>query len=180
LSSLMRTRENFPVGHPSQIAPSQARLTWRFFRDMLPKKKMYLVGMVTLLILLRLGPGHPILGARMPNSAQSSPARSCTCPRRLIGGLHLSAPVPWPTHSLPTPLPGGAGMSASVAFARAPAFSLYPASPPRQRNESFPPCACPLSLCRGASLSAPPSPRIVVDQRARMPRIPATSHAPAP
>jgi hypothetical protein len=31
LSSLMRTREDFPVGHPSQIAPSQARLTWRFF-----------------------------------------------------------------------------------------------------------------------------------------------------
>jgi hypothetical protein len=31
LSSLMRTRENFSVGHPSQIAPSQARLTWRFF-----------------------------------------------------------------------------------------------------------------------------------------------------
>jgi hypothetical protein len=31
LSSLMRTRENFPVGHSSQIAPSQAHLTWRFF-----------------------------------------------------------------------------------------------------------------------------------------------------
>jgi hypothetical protein len=61
LSSLMRTRENFPVGHPSQIAPSQARLTWRFFRDRLPKKKMQLVGMDTLLILLSLGPGnhHP-------------------------------------------------------------------------------------------------------------------------
>jgi hypothetical protein len=27
LFSLMRTQENFPVGHPSQIAPSQARLT---------------------------------------------------------------------------------------------------------------------------------------------------------
>jgi hypothetical protein len=27
LSSLMRTRENFPVGHSSQIALSQARLT---------------------------------------------------------------------------------------------------------------------------------------------------------
>jgi hypothetical protein len=27
LSSLMRTPENFPVGHPSQIALSQARLT---------------------------------------------------------------------------------------------------------------------------------------------------------
>jgi hypothetical protein len=38
LSSLMCTRENFPVGHPSQIASSQARLTWRFFRDRLPKK----------------------------------------------------------------------------------------------------------------------------------------------
>jgi hypothetical protein len=58
LSSLMRTRENFPVGHPSQIAPSQARLTWRFFRDRLPKKKMHLIGMNTLLILLSLGPGY--------------------------------------------------------------------------------------------------------------------------
>jgi hypothetical protein len=38
LSSVMRTRENFPVGHRSQIAPSQARLTWRFFRDRLQKK----------------------------------------------------------------------------------------------------------------------------------------------
>jgi hypothetical protein len=27
LFSLMHTRENFPVGHPSQIAPSQAHLT---------------------------------------------------------------------------------------------------------------------------------------------------------
>jgi hypothetical protein len=60
-SSLMRTRENFPVGHPSQIALSQAHLTWRFFRDRLPKKKMHLVGMDTLLILLSLGPRnhHP-------------------------------------------------------------------------------------------------------------------------
>jgi hypothetical protein len=68
LSSLMRTRENFPVGHPSQIAPSQARLTWRFFQDRLPKKKMHLVDMITLLILLSLGPGHPILGARISQS----------------------------------------------------------------------------------------------------------------
>jgi hypothetical protein len=61
LSSLMHTREKFPVGHPSQIAPSQARLTWRFFRDRLPKKKMHLIGMNTLLILLSIGPGnhHP-------------------------------------------------------------------------------------------------------------------------
>src|SRR5688572_26876924 len=65
LSSLMRTRENFPVGHPSQIAPSQARFPWRFFQDRLPKKKMHLVGMITLLILLSLGPGHPIPGARI-------------------------------------------------------------------------------------------------------------------
>jgi hypothetical protein len=58
LSLLMRTRENFSVGHPSQIAPSQERLTWWFFWDRLPKKKMHLVGMDTLLILLSLGPGH--------------------------------------------------------------------------------------------------------------------------
>jgi hypothetical protein len=58
LSSLMRTQENVTVGHPSQISPSQARLTWRFFRDRLPKKKMNLVGMITLLILLSLGPGY--------------------------------------------------------------------------------------------------------------------------
>jgi hypothetical protein len=75
LSSLMRTRENFPVGHPSQIALSQARLTWRFFRDRLPKKKMHLVGMITLLILLSLGPGHPIPGARI---SQSTPLRRPT------------------------------------------------------------------------------------------------------
>jgi hypothetical protein len=68
LSSLMRTRENFPVGHPSQIASSQARLTWRFFRDRLPKKKMHLVDMITLLILLSLGPGYPIPGARISQS----------------------------------------------------------------------------------------------------------------
>jgi hypothetical protein len=73
LSSLMRTRENFPVGHPSQIAPSQARLTWRFFRDRLPKKKMHLVGMITLLILLSLGPGHPIPGARISQRVMNSP-----------------------------------------------------------------------------------------------------------
>jgi hypothetical protein len=58
LSSLMCTRENSPIGHPSQIAPSQARLTWRFFRDRLSKKRMHLVGMDTLLILLSLGPGY--------------------------------------------------------------------------------------------------------------------------
>jgi hypothetical protein len=58
LSSLMRTRENSPVGHPSQIAPIQARLTWRFFRERLTKKKMHLIGMDTLLILLSLGPGY--------------------------------------------------------------------------------------------------------------------------
>jgi hypothetical protein len=64
LSSLMRTQENFSVGHPSQIAPSQARLTWRFFRHRLPKKKMHLICMNTLLILLSLGPRYPILGGQ--------------------------------------------------------------------------------------------------------------------
>jgi hypothetical protein len=53
LSSLMRTRENFPVDHPSQIAPSQAHLTWMFFLDRLPKKNLHLVGMDTLLIIIK-------------------------------------------------------------------------------------------------------------------------------
>jgi hypothetical protein len=43
LFSLMHTRENFPVGHPSQIAARQTRLTWRFFRDRLPKKRCALL-----------------------------------------------------------------------------------------------------------------------------------------
>jgi hypothetical protein len=77
LSSLMCTRENFPVGRPSQIAPSQARLTWRLFRDRLPKKKMHLIGMDTLLILLSLGPGyhHPRgqdITSRIPRPAAHS------------------------------------------------------------------------------------------------------------
>jgi hypothetical protein len=58
LSSLMCTRENFSVDHSSQISSSQARLSWRFFRDRLPKNKMHLVGMVTLLILLSFGLGY--------------------------------------------------------------------------------------------------------------------------
>jgi hypothetical protein len=83
LSSLMRTRENFPVGHPSQIAPSQARLTWRFFRDRLPKKKMHLIGMITLLILLSLGLGHPIPGARISHLLpQNLPSHLRTPTRR--------------------------------------------------------------------------------------------------
>jgi hypothetical protein len=58
----MRIRENFPVGHSTQIAPSQTRLTWRFFRDMLPKKKMHFVDLITLLILLSLGQDIPFQG----------------------------------------------------------------------------------------------------------------------
>jgi hypothetical protein len=73
LSSLMRTRENFPIGHPSQIAPSQARLTWRFFRDRLLKQKMHLVGMGTLLILLSFGPGHHHPRGQDITSASLSP-----------------------------------------------------------------------------------------------------------
>jgi hypothetical protein len=53
LYSLMHTRENFPVSHPSQITQSQTHLTWSFFQDRLPEK-MHLVIMDTLLILLSL------------------------------------------------------------------------------------------------------------------------------
>jgi hypothetical protein len=77
LCLLMRTQENFPVDHSSQIAQSQARLTWRFFRDSFPKKKMHLVGMNTLLLLLSIGPGYLIPGARI---SQSTPLRRPTSP----------------------------------------------------------------------------------------------------
>jgi hypothetical protein len=79
LSSLMRTRENFLVGHPSQIARSQARLTWRFFWDRLPKKKMHLVSISNLLILVSLGSGYhhpPGPGYHNP------PPLEDRCPRR--------------------------------------------------------------------------------------------------
>jgi hypothetical protein len=84
LSSLMRTRENFSVGHPSQIAPSQARLTWRFFWDRLPKKKMHLIDINTLLILLSLGPGYPIPGVRISQYVWNSRVQAY--------------PVPYPRH----------------------------------------------------------------------------------
>jgi hypothetical protein len=45
------------VTHP-KIDTSQARLTCRYFRDRLPKKKMHLFNMSTLLILLSLGPEY--------------------------------------------------------------------------------------------------------------------------
>jgi hypothetical protein len=61
---------------PSQIAPSLARLTWRFFRDRILKKKMHLVDMITLLILLSLGSGYPIPGARI-SQLPSSFDRQC-------------------------------------------------------------------------------------------------------
>jgi hypothetical protein len=49
------------LNHP-KIALGQARLTERFFLDKLPKKKMHLIDMSTLLILLSLRPGyhHPL------------------------------------------------------------------------------------------------------------------------
>jgi hypothetical protein len=105
LSSLMCTRENFPVGHTSQIAPSQARLTWKFFRDRLLKKKIPLVDMSTLLILLSLGPGyhHPrgqdITGSRTGCSGGTAAAwwwsSGAACPRRSLGSWHTTCH--WPT-----------------------------------------------------------------------------------
>jgi hypothetical protein len=43
LSSLMCTRENFSVGHSSQIAPSQAHLTWRFLQIGFQKRRCTLL-----------------------------------------------------------------------------------------------------------------------------------------
>jgi hypothetical protein len=82
--------------------------------------------------------------------------------------------------SSPLPLSSGAGLSELVAFARAPMFSLCLADPTCQHAEPFPPHARFPSLHRGASLSAPPSPRTVVYQCAHTPRTMATLPAHAP
>jgi hypothetical protein len=67
LFSLIRTRENFPVGHPSQIAPNQTHLTSRFFRDRLPKKRC------TLLV------GYSIISIKpWARISQSTPLRRLT------------------------------------------------------------------------------------------------------
>jgi hypothetical protein len=108
LSSLMRTREIFPVGHPSQIVPTLARLTWRFFRDRLLKKKMHLVGVDTLLILLSLGPGyHHPMGQDI--TVADRPALCCAPfvpPQRAPPGspFQCLATRSAPTHCLATPL----------------------------------------------------------------------------
>jgi hypothetical protein len=65
--------KNFPVGHPSQIAPSQARLTWRFFHDRLPKKKMHLVGMDTLLSINSIKPWARISPSEGPGYHKPPP-----------------------------------------------------------------------------------------------------------
>jgi hypothetical protein len=110
--------------------------------------------------------------------AQSSPARpharAPASPNRWApptSGSFLARALSSP------PLFSGAGLSTLVALARAPSFSLCLAGPTRQHTELFPPRVCFPSLRRGASLSVLPSPRTVVDQRARMPRTPATSTA---
>jgi hypothetical protein len=124
LSSLMCNQENFLVGHPSQIAPSQAHLTWRFFRDRLPKKKMHLVGMNTLLILLSLGPGYHIPSAwRAPvpcHTAAVGPPRPA---RAEANGRAPSAPGT-----------NGALESVGVFFSLPSLFSLSPLLLPHQRG----------------------------------------------
>jgi hypothetical protein len=71
-----------------------------------------------------------------PSPAQQGRKR----PRRLTGGLHLSAAVSFPRAlSLPLslPLPSGTGVSAPVALDHAPPFCLCLAGPSCQRDESF-------------------------------------------
>jgi hypothetical protein len=55
----MRTRKDFPVGHPSQDCSSPSTLNPEvLLRQASEKKKMHIVGMSILSILLSLGPGY--------------------------------------------------------------------------------------------------------------------------
>jgi hypothetical protein len=71
-------------------------------------------------------------------------------------------------------------LSAPVALAREPAFSLCLAGTTYHHTEPFPPRARLPSLRRGTTLSVLPSPRTIMDQRALTLRSPATSPAHAP
>jgi hypothetical protein len=100
--------------------------------------------------------------------AQSSPARPHARPRRMTGGSHLSAPTRVCARVLALPLPGGAGLSTPVFFARA--LSRWP-DPSTLRS---------VPSTRSLPLAAPWSPQTTVDHRARTPKTPATSPAHAP
>jgi hypothetical protein len=90
-----------------------------------------------------------------PSSAQPGcvPARPC----RLTGGRHLFAMVSAPHVSPSLSLPSGANLSAPVASPCSPLPSL-PCGPILPDAEPLPRAPL-LSLHRGPSLSAPPSPR---------------------
>jgi hypothetical protein len=109
-----------------------------------------------------------------PSEAARAPALTNRWAPPVSGGFLARA------LSSPLPLSSGAGLSELVAFARAPMFSLCLADPTCQHAEPFPPHARFPSLHRGASLSAPPSPRTVVYQCAHTPRTMATLPAHAP
>ena len=100
--------KNFPVGHPSQISPGQARLTSEFFGDRLPEKKLQLVGISILLILLSLGPRchmlTPLRDRRPRRSilSQERPLLATSCTSSASSPCAMSVrPVP----TVPVPLP---------------------------------------------------------------------------
>jgi hypothetical protein len=58
LSSLVRTGNNFPIGHPSSNHSRLSTFNLKFFSDELPEKKIYFVDMSILSILLSPGSGY--------------------------------------------------------------------------------------------------------------------------
>uniref|UniRef100_A0A0E0AAZ4 Uncharacterized protein n=1 Tax=Oryza glumipatula TaxID=40148 RepID=A0A0E0AAZ4_9ORYZ len=95
LPSQASTGKYFPVGHPSQIAPGQARLTSEFFGYRPSKNKLQLVDMSILFIL---GRAHlhlaVLIGHRL--SSQTNTSFFCTlCPHSSAHGKYI--PVGHPT-----------------------------------------------------------------------------------
>uniref|UniRef100_A0A0D3GHX4 Uncharacterized protein n=1 Tax=Oryza barthii TaxID=65489 RepID=A0A0D3GHX4_9ORYZ len=95
LPSQASTRKYFSIGHPSQIAPGQARLTSEFFGYRPPKKKLQLVDISILFIL---GRAHlhlaVLIGHRLPS--QTNTSFFCTlCPHSSAHGKYI--PVGHPT-----------------------------------------------------------------------------------
>jgi hypothetical protein len=94
-----------------------------------------------------------------PNSAQLG--RAPTHPRRLTGGIHLSAPTPSPARSLSLSRSqtAGADLSAPVSFTALPSSLSLSRRPGSPVAEPLPPLPPFLSLHREPSLSDPPSSR---------------------
>jgi hypothetical protein len=64
--------ENFPSGHSSQVSPSWARLTLRFFRTRIPNSDSNNSCLYILIKLFPIQPCHPLSMVHIPENSQNT------------------------------------------------------------------------------------------------------------